>query len=59
LQQRTPDAAKDALGITNEALSISCYSEKLLEMKGEALCKVCGSAIMNFEYLFLFKLGSL
>ncbi|XP_049392239.1 uncharacterized protein LOC125856681 isoform X1 [Solanum stenotomum] len=40
LQQRTPDAAKDALGITNEALSISCYSEKLLEMKGEALCKL-------------------
>ncbi|MCD7468674.1 hypothetical protein HAX54_007066 [Datura stramonium] len=40
LQQRTPDAAKNALGITNEALSISCYSEKLLEMKGEALCKL-------------------
>lgn len=40
LQQRTPDAAKDALAITNETLSISCYSEKLLEMKGEALCKL-------------------
>lgn len=40
LQQRTPDAAKNALGITNDALSISCYSEKLLEMKGEALCKL-------------------
>ncbi|KAK4371372.1 hypothetical protein RND71_010847 [Anisodus tanguticus] len=40
LQQRTPDAAKNALGIINEALSISCYSEKLLEMKGEALCKL-------------------
>lgn len=40
LQQRTPDAAKSALGTTNEALSISCYSEKLLEMKGEALCKL-------------------
>ncbi|PHT54584.1 hypothetical protein CQW23_09046 [Capsicum baccatum] len=40
LQQRTPDAAKNALGITDEALSVSCYSEKLLEMKGEALCKL-------------------
>ncbi|XP_059308955.1 uncharacterized protein LOC132060091 isoform X1 [Lycium ferocissimum] len=40
LQQRTADAAKKALGTTNEALSISCYSEKLLEMKGEALCKL-------------------
>ncbi|CAN4089858.1 unnamed protein product [Withania somnifera] len=40
LQQRTLDAAKNALGIADEALSISCYSEKLLEMKGEALLKL-------------------
>ncbi|CAN4106611.1 unnamed protein product [Withania somnifera] len=40
LQQRTLDAAKNALGIADQALSISCYSEKLLEMKGEALCKL-------------------
>ncbi|XP_016495875.2 uncharacterized protein LOC107814888 [Nicotiana tabacum] len=38
LQQRTSDAAKNALGTIDEALSISCYSEKLLEMKGEAFC---------------------
>ncbi|CAK9183829.1 unnamed protein product [Ilex paraguariensis] len=40
LQQRTSDAAFSALGIVAEALSISGYSEKLLEMKGEALCTV-------------------
>ncbi|KAM7505390.1 hypothetical protein LguiB_004294 [Lonicera macranthoides] len=38
LKQKTSDAASNALGIIAEALSISCYSEKLLEMKGEALC---------------------
>ncbi|KAK2970131.1 hypothetical protein RJ640_019291 [Escallonia rubra] len=37
LQQRTPDAASNALEIIAEALSISCYSEKLLQMKGAAL----------------------
>lgn len=38
LQQRTSDAASNALTIITEALSISSYSEKLLKMKGEALC---------------------
>lgn len=37
LNQRTPDAAKSSLSLILQALSISCYSEKLLEMKGEAL----------------------
>lgn len=38
LQKRTSDAAANALGLIDEALSISMYSEKLLEMKAEALC---------------------
>ncbi|KAA8517163.1 hypothetical protein F0562_017456 [Nyssa sinensis] len=37
LQQRTSGAATIALGIIAEVLPISSYSEKLLEMKGEAL----------------------
>ncbi|XP_035545296.1 uncharacterized protein LOC108982058 isoform X2 [Juglans regia] len=37
LEQRTSDAALIALEIIAEALSISLYSEKLLEMKAEAL----------------------
>lgn len=41
LEQRTTDAALSALEIVSEALSISEYSEKLLEMKAEALCLVC------------------
>lgn len=38
LQQRTSDAAVNALEVISEGLKISIYSEKLLEMKGEALC---------------------
>ncbi|KAF5737668.1 hypothetical protein HS088_TW13G00556 [Tripterygium wilfordii] len=38
LKQRTSDAAATALDIISEALSISQYSEKLLEMKAESLC---------------------
>ncbi|KAK9922123.1 hypothetical protein M0R45_030603 [Rubus argutus] len=38
LEQRTTDAALSALEIVSEALSISEFSEKLLEMKAEALC---------------------
>ncbi|KAI7755133.1 hypothetical protein M8C21_026003, partial [Ambrosia artemisiifolia] len=37
LQHKTYESATTALGIISEALSISCYSEKLLNMKGEAL----------------------
>ncbi|XP_028094497.1 uncharacterized protein LOC114294576 isoform X2 [Camellia sinensis] len=37
LQQRTSNAAISALEIISQVLSISSYSEKLLEMKGEAL----------------------
>lgn len=37
LQLRTSDAASFALSKVGEGLSISCYSEKLLEIKGEAL----------------------
>ncbi|KAL2464637.1 uncharacterized protein Fot_52593 [Forsythia ovata] len=38
LQERTRDAATSALGNIGEALMISRYSERLVEMKGEALC---------------------
>ncbi|KAL7169113.1 hypothetical protein ACSBR2_034197 [Camellia fascicularis] len=37
LRQRTSNAANSALEIISQVLSISSYSEKLLEMKGEAL----------------------
>uniref|UniRef100_A0A2N9FIS3 J domain-containing protein n=1 Tax=Fagus sylvatica TaxID=28930 RepID=A0A2N9FIS3_FAGSY len=37
MEQRTFDAALSALEIIDDALSISSYSEKLLEMKAEAL----------------------
>ncbi|XP_011075360.1 uncharacterized protein LOC105159854 [Sesamum indicum] len=38
LQEGTEDAATGALANIAEALSISRYSERLLEMKGQALC---------------------
>ncbi|VFQ72255.1 unnamed protein product [Cuscuta campestris] len=38
LQLKTSDAAKRALDIIAEALCISLYSEKLLELKAEGLC---------------------
>lgn len=41
LQQRTNDAAVTALEKIDEGLSISLYSEKLLELKAEALFMVC------------------
>lgn len=37
LEQKNPDAALSALESISEALSISLYSENLLEMKVEAL----------------------
>ncbi|KAI3514411.1 hypothetical protein L1887_12792 [Cichorium endivia] len=37
LEQKTNESANNALGTITDALSISCYSEKLLNMKGEAL----------------------
>ena len=41
LQRRTFDDAESALEVIAEALQISLYSEKLLEMKAEALFIVC------------------
>ncbi|BAT85214.1 uncharacterized protein HKW66_Vig0048560 [Vigna angularis] len=38
LKERTSDAAATALELASKALSISLYSEKLLQMKAEALC---------------------
>ena len=40
LQLKSFESATHALEIITEALSISCYSEKLLELKGEALFRV-------------------
>ncbi|KAJ9548138.1 hypothetical protein OSB04_020681 [Centaurea solstitialis] len=37
LEQKTYESATNALRIIADALYISCYSEKLLQMKGEAL----------------------
>lgn len=48
LQEGTYDAARVALENVADALSISRYSEKLLEMKGEALCIVCVVEIRKF-----------
>lgn len=41
LQEKSHDAATSALENITEALMISRYSERLFEMKGEALCTVC------------------
>ncbi|KAK7244507.1 hypothetical protein RIF29_39330 [Crotalaria pallida] len=38
LKKRTSDSASTALEVLTTALSISSYSEKLLQMKAEALC---------------------
>lgn len=60
LQRRTSDDAESALEVIAEALQISLYSEKLLEMKAEALSIVCVflfiSTCLNEE---LFKVDSL
>lgn len=40
MEQKTDDAALSALDLIAEAVSISLYSEKLLEMKAEALIMV-------------------
>ena len=40
LQLKSFESATHALEIITEALSISSYSEKLLELKGEALFRV-------------------
>lgn len=54
LEQRTFDAALSALEIIDESLSISLYSEKLLEMKAEALYMVCDNSIyFSVNALFL------
>lgn len=41
LEQKTDNAALSALDLIAEAISISVYSEKLLETKAEALFLVC------------------
>jgi len=45
MQRRTAVDAEKALEHINEALAISSYFEKLLEMKAEALFMVCISVL--------------
>lgn len=47
LEQRTSSDVETALGIIDEALIISSFSEKLLEMKAEALFMVCAASILH------------
>lgn len=56
LKERTSDAAVTALELVSKALSISLYSEKLLQMKAEALCLVFLTPIICSTHLcpFLF-----
>lgn len=58
LEQRTSDAALSALEIIAEALSISLYSEKLLEMKAEALFMVCMAQLLLHSFIIVIKLLS-
>lgn len=53
MEQRTSDAALSALEIIDDALSISSYSEKLLEMKAEALIMVCNYSTYFLNHLLL------
>lgn len=41
LERRTINNAECALAVLTDALMISSYSEKLLEMKADALLMVC------------------
>ena len=49
LKQRTSEAAVDALKCIDEAMSISIYSEKLLELRAQALCMVCDVILHYFS----------
>lgn len=50
LEQRTSRDVETALGILDEALIISSFSEKLLEMKAEALFMVCAASIFHENF---------
>ena len=54
LKERTSDAAATALELVSKALSISLYSEKLLQMKAEALCLVFSIPIICSTHLYAF-----
>lgn len=41
MQQRNSNASESALGVISNALTLSAYCEKLLELKAEALFVVC------------------
>ncbi|GJS84762.1 phosphoethanolamine N-methyltransferase [Tanacetum coccineum] len=52
LQLKTFESATNAMEIVIEALSVSCYSEKLLKLKGEALFQ----SLMSRSYCHMGKL---
>lgn len=47
LQRKTAGDVERALELIAEALKISPFSEKLLEMKAESLFLVCASLLIN------------
>lgn len=55
LQKRTSNEAESALELIADALLISSYSEKLLEMKAESLFMVCVSFPGALKRLFCVK----
>lgn len=56
LKLRTSEAAAEALQYIIEAMSTSIYSEKLIEMKAQALCIVC-DAILHLSKLMLYQIN--
>ncbi len=58
LQRSTSNDAETALEVIAEGLMISSHSEKLLEMKADALFVVCGS-FCDTEKLYFKKLKSI
>ena len=55
LQNKKSNDADNALEVIDEALLISSYSEKLLEMKAEAMCLVCSLLHTTANLLFSFS----
>lgn len=54
VHRRTSIDAESALSVISEALRISSHSEKLLEVKAEALFLVCASLLYFCDKYFYF-----
>lgn len=52
MQRSTSNDAETALEVIAEALTLSSFSEKLLEMKANALFVVCGSFCDTEKFYF-------